>query len=129
MRLVDSLKWPVVALIVTGMVHLGAEAVRPDLKNAFTPNTIGPILLAYGIWVGVRSIDGGASIVAAAAAGFVVGLLPLMLDLVGFGILLGRGVDAGLTAGAFGLLMVAFGALIGAGFAASGRRTTSTTTA
>ena len=125
MRIVDSLKWPVVALIVTGMVHLAAEALRPDLKNAFTPNTIGPILLAYGIWVGVRSIDGGVSLATAVAAGFIVGLLPLGLDVVGFGILLNRGVDAGLTAGVFGLLMVAFGSLIGAGFAASGRRTTS----
>ena len=122
MRLVDSLKWPVVALIVTGMVHLAAEAVRPDLQHAFTPNTIGPILLAYGIWVGIRSIEGGASLVAAVAAGFVVGLLPLGLDVVGFGILLNRGIDAGLTAGIFGLLMVAFGALIGAGFRASGSR-------
>jgi hypothetical protein len=122
MRLVDSLKWPVVALIVTGMVHLAAEAVRPDLQHAFTPNTIGPILLAYGLWVGIRSIDGGASIALAVAAGFLVGLLPLGLDVVGFGILLNRGIDAGLTAGVFGLLMVAFGALIGAGFAASGRR-------
>jgi hypothetical protein len=127
MRLVDSLKWPVVALIVTGMVHLAAEAVRPDLKNAFTPYTIGPILLAYGIWVGVRSIDAGASAAAAVAAGFVVGLLPLGLDVVGFGILLDRGVDAGLTAGVFGLLMVAFGSLIGAGYAASGRRSSTAT--
>jgi hypothetical protein len=119
MRLVDSLKWPVVALIVTGTIHLAAEAVRPGLKDAFTPNTIGPILLAYGIWVGVRSIDAGGSVAAAVAAGFIVGVLPLMLDVVGFGMLLGRGVDAGLTAGIFGLLMVAFGALIGAGFAAS----------
>jgi hypothetical protein len=127
MRVVDSLKWPVIALIVTGMVHLAAEAVRPDLKNAFTPNTIGPILLAYGLWVGVRSIDGGASIAAAVAAGLVVGLLPLGLDVVGFGILLDRGVDAGLTAGVFGLLMVAFGSLIGSGYAASGRRSSTAT--
>jgi hypothetical protein len=124
MRLVDSLKWPVVALIVTGMVHLAAEAVRPDLQHAFTPNTIGPILLAYGLWVGIRSIDGGASTALAVAVGFVVGLLPLGLDVVGFGILLNRGIDTGLTAGVFGLLMVAFGSLIGAGFAASGRRAT-----
>ena len=124
MRIVDSLRWPVIALVITGTIHLLAEAVRPDLQHAFTPTTIGSILLAYGIWVGVRSIDAGASFVTAVGAGFVVGLLPLMLDIVGFGMLLGRGVDSGLTAGIFGLLMVAFGALIGAGFAASGRRAT-----
>lgn len=119
MRLIDTLRWPVLALIVTGAVHLMAEAIRPDLRNDFTPATIGPILLAYGLWVGYRLVDRGASFATALVAGAVVGLLPLALDAVGFGILLGRGVDAGLTAGAFGFLVVVFGALAGAGFASS----------
>ena len=118
MRLVDGLRWPIFALIVTGAVHLAAEAVRPDLRNDFTPATIGPLLLVYGLWVGYGLVVRGASFVQAVAAGFGVGLLPLALDVVGFGIILGRGVDAGLTAGAFGLLVVFFGALAGAGYAA-----------
>lgn len=119
MRLVESLRWPVFALIVTGTAHLAAEALRPDLRNDFTPATIGPILLVYGLWVGYRVVAGGASFGSAVGAGIVVGLLPLALDVVGFGIVLGRGVDAGLTAGAFGFLVVVFGAIAGAGFEAS----------
>lgn len=51
------------------------------------------------------------------------GLLPLALDVVGLGILLGRGTSAGLVAGVFSLLMITFGALAGAGFDLGGRRT------
>jgi len=119
MRFVDTLRWPVGALVLTGMAHLAAEAVRPDLRNAFSPATIGPVLLLYGLWVGYRLVDRGASFVVALVAGALVGLLPLVLDVVGFGILLDRGIDAGLTAGVFGLLVVLFGSLAGAGFAAS----------
>ncbi|HEX7949620.1 MAG TPA: hypothetical protein VF494_04655 [Candidatus Limnocylindrales bacterium] len=119
MRLIDGLRWPVFALIVTGAVHLAAEALRPDLRNAFTPATIGPVLLVYGLWVGYGLVVRGASFAEAVTAGVLVGLLPLALDIVGFGIILGRGVDAGLTAGAFGLLVVLFGALAGAGYASS----------
>lgn len=119
MRLVDGLRWPIFALVVTGTVHLAAEAARPDLRNDFTPATIGPLLLVYGLWVGYGLVGRGASFAQAVTAGFGVGLLPLALDAVGFGIILGRGFDAGLTTGAFGLLVVFFGALAGAGYAAS----------
>jgi hypothetical protein len=119
MRLVEHLRWPVAALVLTGAAHLAAEALRPDLRNAFTPATIGPLLLFYGLWVGYRLVDRGASFVSALVAGALVGLLPLALDVVGFGILLGRGVDAGLTAGSFALLVVVFGTLAGAGYASS----------
>lgn len=119
MRLVDGLRWPIFALVVTGAVHLGAEALRPDLRNDFTPGTIGPVLLVYGLWVGYGLVVRGASFAQAVTAGVAVGLLPLALDVIGFGIVLGRGFDVGLTAGAFGLLVVLFGALAGAGYASS----------
>jgi hypothetical protein len=119
MRLVEDLRWPIGALVLTGMTHLAAEALRPDLSSAFTPATIGPLLLLYGLWAGYRLVDRGASFVTAVVAGAVVGVLPLALDVVGFGILLGRGVDAGLTAGLFGFLVVLFGTFAGAGYVSS----------
>ena len=119
MRLARMIQWPVAALIATGMVHLAAEAVRPDLWNAFTPATIGPLLLAYGLWIGWSLASRGVSMGAAVTAGAVVGLLPLGLDVIGFGVILGRGIDAGLTAGMFGFLVVLFGTLAGAAFGAS----------
>jgi hypothetical protein len=51
----------------------------------------------------------------------VLGVLPVVLDVVGFGVILGRGTDAGVMAGVFGMAVIAFGSLIGAGFALSGR--------
>lgn len=119
MNVVRALRWPVAALIATGMLHLVAEAIRPDLRNQFTPATIGVLLLAYGLWVGWSVTSAGGSVGVALVAGVVVGILPLALDVVGFGILLGRGVDAGLTGGVFGFLIVVFGTLAGAAFGAS----------
>jgi len=46
-------------------------------------------------------------------------LLPLLLDVVGFGMLLGRGVSPGMVAGVFGFSMVLIGSIIGGGFAVS----------
>jgi hypothetical protein len=42
-----------------------------------------------------------------------------MLDIVGFGVLLGRGTQAGELAGIFGFAYILFGSLIGAGFVLS----------
>ena len=119
MGLVRTLAWPIAALIATGMTHLIAEAVRPDLRNDFTPATIGPILLVYGLWVGYALASRGASVATTIGAGVVVGLLPLGLDVVGFGMILGRGIDTGLTAGMFGFLVVVFGSIAGAGLGSS----------
>jgi hypothetical protein len=119
MRLVDGLKWPVIGLIATGMLHLGAEALRPGLHEDFGPTVVGTILLAYGLWVGFGLVSRGIPTGKAVAAGAAVGLLPLALDVVGFGILLGRGVDAGLTAGIFGFLVVLFGSIAGVAFGVS----------
>ncbi|HEX5239766.1 MAG TPA: hypothetical protein VFW20_02095 [Candidatus Limnocylindrales bacterium] len=119
MRLLDGLKWPVVALIATGMLHLGAEAARPDLHDDFGPTMVGAILLVYGLWIGYALVGRGLPASSGVVAGAIVGLLPLALDVVGFGLILGRGLDAGLTAGLFGFLVVVFGSLAGAAFAAS----------
>ncbi len=119
MNVIRALRWPIAALVATGMLHLVAEAVRPDLRNEFTPAMIGVLLLAYGLWIGWSVTAAGGSIGVAVAAGAIVGILPLALDVVGFGILLGRGVDAGLTSGVFGFLVIVFGTLAGAAFGAS----------
>lgn len=115
-----ALVWPIISLLVTGSWHFAIEAIWPDLRNTFVPSVLGPLLLAYGIWAGYGSVRHGGSYVTAIVAGAILGLLPLMLDVVGFGLLLGRGFDAGLLAGIFGFSMVLFGALIGGGVGVSG---------
>lgn len=84
------------------------------------PAVLAPLLLAYGVWVGYRAIGLGAGFVIAIVAGLILGLLPLGLEIVGFGLVLGRGFDHGLLAGIFGMSYITFGALIGAGFARGG---------
>lgn len=119
---VRTLTWPVVSLLITGGLHFTVEAVRPDLRSMFEPAVLALILLAYGAWVGYRAIGAGGTLLHALVAGAVLGLLPLALDVVGFGMILGRSVEAGMTAGMFGSAIVVFGTLLGSGFALSQER-------
>jgi hypothetical protein len=116
-----TLKWPVISLLITGATHFLLEAIWPDLKTTFIPPVLAPILLAYGAWVGYRAIGAGGTYLHAIVAAAILGILPIMLDIIGFGQILGRGTEAGILAGVFGFAAIVFGALIGAGFALSGR--------
>ena len=118
--LYKTLKWPVIGLLITGGLHFTAEAIWPDLKTAFIPPVLAPLLLAYGLWVGYRAIQAGGTYLHAILAAAILGILPIMLDIVGFGVILGRGIQAGGLAGIFGFVFIIFGSLIGAGFVLSG---------
>lgn len=121
---VKTLTWPIISLLVTGATHFTLEAIWPELRNTFIPPVLAPILLAYGLWAGYRAIGAGGTYLHAIVAGIVLGVLPVVLDVVGFGVILGRGIDAGTMAGVFGMAVIVFGSLIGAGFALSGRALT-----
>ena len=114
------LLWPMVSLLITGAAHFTLEAIWPDLRTFFTPAVLAPLLLAYGAWTGYRAVASGANILTAFVAAAILGLLPVALDIVGFGVILGRGVDAGVLSGVFGFAVIIFGSLVGAGFALSG---------
>lgn len=116
-----TLRWPIISLLITGGTHFTLEAARPDLASIFIPSVLAPLLLAYGAWTGFRAIEAGGGYAHAIVAGAILGILPLALDIVGFGVILDRGVEAGTTAGLFGLAMVVFGSLAGSGFALSSR--------
>ena len=118
-RFYETLKWPVISLLITGALHFSAEAIWPDLRNTFVPAVLAPLLLAYGLWVGYRAIQAGLGYLEAILGGAILGLLPLLLDIVGFGVILGRGTTAGELAGIFGFAFVLFGSLLGAGVALS----------
>ena len=124
--LIRTLRWPVAALLITGALHFTAEAIDPELREVFTPPVLAPLLLAYGLWVGAGAILEGGGFPTAIVAGAILGVLPVMLDIVGFGLILGRGVDAGSLAGAFGWLMIVFGALAGGGAASARMAATAT---
>jgi len=114
---VKTLKWPVISLLITGGLHFVLEAAQPDLKNYFVPSVLAPALLAYGVWVGYKAIHNGGNYLNAILAGAILGILPIVLDVFGFGMILGRGIPAGTLAGLFGFSMVFWGSLIGSGFA------------
>ena len=120
MTMYRTLKWPVLGLLITGGMHFIAEAAVPDLKTVFTPPVIAPILLAYGIWVGYRAIGQGGNYGQAIVAGALIGLLPVVLDVFGFGLILGRGIDVGVRSGIFGFVFLVWGSIAGSGFALSG---------
>lgn len=119
MMLVRTLKWPVIVLLIIGGTHFAAEAIWSDLQTIFIPSVVAPVLLVVGLWVGANAMQSGGNLGTVLIAGAVLGLLPLALDVVGFGILLDRGADAGRLTGTFGFLMVLWGSLIGGGFSLS----------
>jgi hypothetical protein len=114
-----TLKWPVVSLLLVGGLHFTAEAILPDLKSFFQPPVVAALLLAFGLWVGYRMIQIGGNYGSAILAAVILGILPLVLDIVGFGMILGRGVSQGLLAGVFGFGTIVMGTLIGSGFVLS----------
>lgn len=117
-----TLTWPVISLLVTGGLHFTIEAIWPDLKATFIPAVLAPLLLTYGAWVGYRAIWAGGTYIQAIVAAAILGVLPIVLDVIGFGVVLGRGVQAGGLSGIYAFAFIVFGALIGSGFALSGRQ-------
>jgi hypothetical protein len=93
--------------------------ILPDLKNVFVAPALSPVLLGFGIWVGYRMAQNGGALSQVILAGAILGILPLILDIGGFGVILGRGVDQGLLSGVFGFSMILWGSLLGGGFALS----------
>ena len=84
---------------------------------------LAPLLLTYGVWVGYRAIRAGGNYGHAILASAILGILPIVLDIVGFGMILGRDANTEQLAGSFSFALIIFGSLIGAGFVLSARET------
>ena|SRR3990172_8613005 len=116
---VKTLKFPIISAVIIGLLHLISEAIVPDLKGLFQPSVVALVVTALGIWVGYKAVQFGGNYGSVIGVGVILGILPLFLQIVGFGLLLGRGMTAGVQGGIFGFDMVLFGSLIGGGFALS----------
>ncbi len=114
-----ALKFPIISAVIVGLLHLISEAIWPDLKGLFQPPVVAIVVTAFGIWVGYKVVQFGGNYGSVIVVGLILGILPLFLQIVGFGLLLGRGMTAGVLGGIFGFDMVLFGSLIGGGFALS----------
>jgi hypothetical protein len=115
--LVRGLTWPIVALLVVGGTHLVAEGLRPQLQDLVNTAVVMPIHLVAGGWAAYATVRAGGTFVYGLVAGAVLGLLPLVLQVVGFGLILGRDGDAVMTLGIFGLVTIFWGGALGAGIA------------
>jgi hypothetical protein len=117
--LVRGLTWPIVALLVVGGSHFVAEALRQELQTVIEPAVVIPIYLVAGGWAAIATRRSGGTFVHGLVAGAILGLLPVMLQLVGFGGILGRDATATMTSAAFGWLGIFWGSVLGAGLATS----------
>ena len=116
---VKTLKYPVISAVIVGLLHLISEAILPDLKGIFQPPVVALVVMSFGIWAGYKTVQFGGNYGNVIVAGLILGILPLFLQIVGFGLLLGRGMTSGVLGGVFGFDTVIFGSLIGGGFALS----------
>ena len=116
-KIIKTLQWPVISLLITGSIHFMVEAMWPDLRNLFTAPSLAPLVLAFGFWTGDRAIHNGGSYFTAIAAGVLLGLLPLLLETFGFGMVLGF--EGRALVGLYAMCMILFGSLIGSGYALS----------
>ncbi len=117
--LVRGLTWPIVTLLVVGGTHLVAEMLRPQLQELIGPAVVMPIHLVAGGWAGYATVRAGGTFVHGLIAGAILGLLPVALQLVGFGLILGRDADTTLSLAVFGLFTIFWGGALGAGIGTS----------
>ena len=114
-----AIAWPVVSLLVIGATHLGLEAIRPELHDVIGPPVVMPIYLVIGGWAAFGVARSGGGFVGGLIAAIALGSMPAALQLVGFGLLLGRDGGAVTTAALFGLAGLTWGGALGAGIASA----------
>ena len=117
--LVKTLKWPFIGVFIAGAFHFAVEAIWPDLQSLYTAPVLGLVQFAFGIWLGYVTIHNGGNFLTAILYGALLGLFPLVVNPLSFGMMLGRSLSATALAGVFGFSMMLFGSLVGGGFAVS----------
>jgi len=114
-----AIAWPVLSLLVIGGTHLVAEAIRPELHDVVGPAVAMPIYLVAGGWAALAVVRAGGTFVHGLLAGAILGLLPAMLQVVGFGVLLGHDGASVTTSALFGFIALFWGGALGSGIASS----------
>jgi len=117
--LIKTLKWPFISILIAGALHFTVEAIWPDLQSFYTTPVLGLVQFAYGIWVGYKTVHNGGNFLTAILYGALLGLFPLVVNPLSFGLILGRGIQTVMLAGVFGFSMIVFGSLVSGGFAVS----------
>ena len=114
-----TLKWSVISLLIVGSIHFVAEAIAPGLREVFVPLSSRRYCSCSASGLATRWCSSAGTTVMSRLAGVILGVLPAVLDVVGFGMILGRGLEYGMLAGTLGFGMILFDSLVGGGFALS----------
>ena len=117
--LIRGLTWPIITLLIVGGTHLIAEMARPQLQELIGPAVVMPIHLAAGGWAAYATLRAGGTFVHGLIAGAILGVMPFALQLVGFGLILGREPNVTFSLALFGLFTIFWCGALGAGIAAS----------
>jgi hypothetical protein len=115
----ESLKWPFLVVLISGSLHWVLVAMIPDLQNFYSPSVLGLVQLAIGFWVGHASVHNGGNFLTALVHAVLLGLVPLVVYPLSFGMILGEDLHTTMLAGVFGFANFVFGSLVGGGFAIS----------
>ncbi|MEN8145770.1 MAG: hypothetical protein ABFS14_12575 [Gemmatimonadota bacterium] len=108
------LKWPIIGWIVIDVLFILILYVD-GVSHVMSPTTVAPLALAFGLWVGYRTVQGGGSfsnaIVNGAIVGAVCGVLTLLMGAV-------HGMDSGdvFAQAVFFFGLHISGAVVGGGF-------------
>jgi hypothetical protein len=117
--LAKTLKWPFVGVLLAGTVHFTAEAIWPELQPFYPAPVLALVQFAFGVGAGYMAIQNGGNFFSAVLCGALLGLFPLVVNPLSFGLMLGRPIPATILAGIFGFTMFFWGSLVGGAFAAS----------
>jgi len=110
-----GLVWPVITLVLIGSTHLITEVIRPEMQAVFGPAVVMPIYLVAGGWAAFASLRAGSGLAGGIAAAAILGLLPVGLQVIGFGVLLGRPIEVVGTSATFGFVAILWGGFLGTG--------------
>ncbi len=117
--LVKTLKWPFLGAFIAGALHWAVIGLWPELNGLYPTPVLGLIQFGFGITVGYAAVRNGANFAVAALCGALLGLFPLIVYPLSFGLILGEGLHTTLLAGIFGFTMMVFGSLVSSAFSVS----------
>ena len=117
--LAKTLKWPFVGVLIAGTLHFAVEAIWPDLQSFYPAPVLGLVQFGFGVVAGYTAIRNGGNFLTAMLYGALLGLFPLVVNPLSFGMILGKSINATLLAGVFGFTVFFWGALVGGGFGMS----------
>ena len=103
------------SLLIVGGTHFVAEALRPELQTVIGAAVVMPIYLVAGVWAAIATRRSGGTFVQGLVAGAILGVLPVILQLIGFGAILGRDQAVTLNSASLGFAGIVWGAALGAG--------------